>query len=339
MAFTPTEEALVRALLDKQAAILSLAGKEATITSKLGATKVTLSDLVAASSVGDTNLILTRQGATDKSLTPLLLKTYVQSGMATQAGVQAGSYNTAVASGTANAIAADFTPDIALTGGTTVSVRAGSANTSTTPTFAPDGLTAKTIVKGNNLPLAVGDIAGAGHWLEMNFDTTLGKWVLQNPANGVIVASPKVLQVVEATPYTTYTGTAVVIPADDTVPQNTEGLEILSVTITPTSATSRLRIEHLGMYARSNSGTFVTAALFQDSTAGALAAASTRQFDSGETGQIVVQHEMVAGTTSPTTFKIRFGASATTAFVNGTSAARLFGGISAARLRVTEIAA
>ena len=92
---------------------------------------------------------------------------------------------TAVAGGTADAITADFTPNVALTNGTTVIVRAGSANTTTATTFAPDGLTAKTIVKGNNLALAAGDIAGAGHWLEMNFDTALDKWVLQNPTYGI----------------------------------------------------------------------------------------------------------------------------------------------------------
>lgn len=97
---------------------------------------------------------------------------------------------TAVAGGTADAITADFTPNVALANGTTVIVRAGAANTTTTPTFAPDGLAAKTVVKGNNLALAAGDIAGAGHWLEMNFDTALDKWVLQNPYNvGLVVAS------------------------------------------------------------------------------------------------------------------------------------------------------
>lgn len=78
MALTSTEEALVRQLLDQQAAILSLAGNEATITSKLGATKVTLSDLLAASAVGDTDLFLTRQGTTDKSVTGAVLRSTLQ---------------------------------------------------------------------------------------------------------------------------------------------------------------------------------------------------------------------------------------------------------------------
>ena len=106
------------------------------------------------------------------------------------AAVRSIGIPTAVAGGTADAITADFTPNVALTNGTTVIVRAGAANTTTTPTFAPDGLTAKTIVKGNNLALAAGDIAGAGHWLEMTFDTVLDKWVLQNPYNvGLQIAS------------------------------------------------------------------------------------------------------------------------------------------------------
>lgn len=77
MALTSTEEALVRQLLDQQAAILSLAGNESTITSKLGATKVTLADLVAANSVADADLLLTRQGTTDKSVRADILATYM----------------------------------------------------------------------------------------------------------------------------------------------------------------------------------------------------------------------------------------------------------------------
>lgn len=188
MALTSTEEALVRQLLDQQAAILSLAGNEATITSKLGATKVTLSDLVSASAVADADLLLMRQGTNDKSVTPLLLRSYTQDGMATQKGVQAGDYNTSVAAGTADALTGDYTPNVAaLEDGLTLFVRATAANATTTPTFSPDGLPSKTIVKGNNLPLVPADIAGAGHWLEMTFDITLDKWVLQNPATGVSI--------------------------------------------------------------------------------------------------------------------------------------------------------
>jgi hypothetical protein len=87
------------------------------------------------------------------------------------------------AGGTADALTGDFAPDVAaLVDGMRVIVRAGAANTSTTPTFKADGTALKTIVKGNNLPLVAGDISGAGHWLELQYDATLDKWILLNPA-------------------------------------------------------------------------------------------------------------------------------------------------------------
>lgn len=107
----------------------------------------------------------------------------------TPALMQQAAYMSAVAGGTVDAITAAFTPAIAALpaapGTLSVFVRAGGANATTTPTFKADGTLAKAIVKGNNLPLAVGDIAGAGHWLELQYDATLDKWVLQNPALGV----------------------------------------------------------------------------------------------------------------------------------------------------------
>jgi hypothetical protein len=86
MALTATEEALLRQLLEQQAAILSLAENEATITSKLGATKVTLADLVAASSLNGTDLLLARQGTQDKSLTLTLLKSFASGDKVNKAG-------------------------------------------------------------------------------------------------------------------------------------------------------------------------------------------------------------------------------------------------------------
>lgn len=73
MALTGSEEALVRELIAQNAALLSLADNEATITSKLGATIVELSDLSPTASVSGTDLMLIRQGTTDKSITPAVL--------------------------------------------------------------------------------------------------------------------------------------------------------------------------------------------------------------------------------------------------------------------------
>ena len=109
---------------------------------------------------------------------------------------QASSQITATATGTSDALVGTYSPVITtLVNGITLMVRAILANTSATPTFQANSTAVKTIVKGNNLPLVAGDIAGAGHWIELQYDLTLDKWVLLNPATGVTaIISPASIQ-------------------------------------------------------------------------------------------------------------------------------------------------
>lgn len=74
MALTAAEEAQTRELIAQQAAILSLADSEAAIISNLGATDVSLSDLTAATAIDDADLLLIRQGVTDKSVAGSIVK-------------------------------------------------------------------------------------------------------------------------------------------------------------------------------------------------------------------------------------------------------------------------
>lgn len=116
-------------------------------------------------------------------------------------GLQGNACNISAAGGTADAITGSYTPGIsALTNGMTLYVRAGSANATTTPTFTPASgtIAAKTIVKGAGAALAAGDIAGGGHWIELQYDATLDKWVLLNPATGVSSQQVKQLQSITA---------------------------------------------------------------------------------------------------------------------------------------------
>ena len=179
MALTAAEEAQTRELLAQQAAILSLADSEPAIISNLGATDVSLSDLTAATAINDTDLMLVRQGTTDKSVTPSVI------GFSTKTGVQQGAYTVATSAGTADAITIALSPaQIAFSPGPTW-WRATAANTTTTPTVKRDGLSAKTLVKGNNIAVVAGDIPGDGAWMCSQYDATLDKEVLLNPASGV----------------------------------------------------------------------------------------------------------------------------------------------------------
>lgn len=96
--------------------------------------------------------------------------------------VQDGKANWVDGGGTADAITATYSPVItALVDGQLCYVRATAANATTTPTFSPNGLTARTIVKNGGVALAAGDIVGDGHELELRYDLTNTRWELLNP--------------------------------------------------------------------------------------------------------------------------------------------------------------
>lgn len=126
-----------------------------------------------------------------------------------------------------------------------------------------------------------------------------------------------------------------VTPYDDTIPQNTEGNEVLTLAITPTSANSTLEI-----YFSSNGSEALlasnTVALFQDSTADALSAKAFNQIPANGCMTCSLLYKMTAGTTSATTFKIRIGVSTSTYYVNGTAAGRKFGGVASTFLTIKE---
>ncbi len=183
-------------------------------------------------------------------------------------------------------------------------------------------LTADTSPTTDDLVVIVNDPAGT----PANKKATLGN----------VLKLAKVQQVVNTQTGAVATGTTT-IPGDDTIPQNTEGTEFITQAITPTNAGNKLRIDVVLVYSASIIVT-VVAALFQDSTAGALAAVLSTQPGVGYICTMAFTHYMAAGTTSATTFKVRVGgASASTITLNGAGAARLLGGAIASSITITEI--
>ena len=161
---------------------------------------------------------------------------------------------------------------------------------------------------------------------------------VDNIANTSGVTNNRVLQVVNFTTGAVATGTTNV-PFDDTIPQNTEGDEYMSLAITPTSATSKLKIE-INAYFSSALGTVMVGSLFQDNTANALASSWFQQQTAGYRHFLSLSHYMTSGTTSATTFKFRMGGNvATTTTFNGDSGFRKFGGALASNITITEYAA
>lgn len=156
--------------------------------------------------------------------------------------------------------------------------------------------------------------------------------VLTNKTAGVV------LQVVNTMNGAVATGTTT-IPQDNTIPQITEGTEFMTLAITPTSATSKLRIDVVVNGAASSGNSWATG-LFQDSTANALAATNYNVAANNVVSYSGFTHFMTAGTTSSTTFRVRCGTvTAGTFTFNGQSAGRIFGGVIASSITITEIAA
>lgn len=97
--------------------------------------------------------------------------------------VQAGTgLNWTTAGGTSDALTATYTPALSsLVDGQLCLVRATAANLTTTPTFAPNGLTAHTITKNGGQALAVGDIAGNLVEIGLRYNLANTRWELLNP--------------------------------------------------------------------------------------------------------------------------------------------------------------
>jgi hypothetical protein len=148
----------------------------------------------------------------------------------------------------------------------------------------------------------------------------------------------KVVQVVNVQTGAAANGTTV-LPDDDTIPQKTEGVEFMTLAITPTHASNKLLIQVILNVTSGVAVQTIGVALFQDTTAGALASQQIRTADALR-GFQTFNHYMAAGTTSETTFKVRAGGSAAgTTYINGYSSGRVHGGTIASSITITEISA
>lgn len=154
---------------------------------------------------------------------------------------------------------------------------------------------------------------------------------------GVVVLQQSVVDT-EATVVTCSTA----IPYDDTTPQSNEGTEVLSGSITPISASSKLKIEIYVHGSINNSGTqrFIASALFQDSGANAIAVApASTHVDNGGVTQATMHytHFMNSPGTSAITFAVRTGPDSGTFYVNAHfDGNRRYGGIAKSYIHVTE---
>ncbi len=123
-----------------------------------------------------------------------------------------------------------------------------------------------------------------------------------------------------------------------TIPQITEGIEVLSATITPTTADSILLIQSLVHLGPASDGHRYAIMLFQDDTTDALEMATTLAQSGGDMQDLSMQFRKIAGTTSPITFSVRVAPqSGQGVFINRGNVSLIGGGSLNSSLVVWEI--
>jgi hypothetical protein len=171
---------------------------------------------------------------------------------------------------------------------------------------------------------------------------TTGNVLTSDGTNWISSTGGSSVQQVRASTAAT-TSTAATMPTG-TTPQNTNGAEALTLAITPKNASNILLLEvtgYVGIEASASRAGFVWA-LFQDSTAAALSASMcliSNSVTDATLGWAGIRHFMTAGTTSSTTFKLRFGttsAASAVALSSTAGPANNLGGVPTIVMTITE---
>lgn len=136
--------------------------------------------------------------------------------------------------------------------------------------------------------------------------------------------------------YTTSADLTTAIPYDDSIPQNGEGTQVLTASITPLKTTNRVRARVMGFGAGNVSVVTMSVALFRNSVADALRASGERATQTDAANPLMLEFEDSPGSTSAQTYNVRVGPDAGTMRLNGTSTARRFGGVAAMTLVLEE---
>jgi hypothetical protein len=138
--------------------------------------------------------------------------------------------------------------------------------------------------------------------------------------------------------YATYSSHTTTVPLDDTIPQNTEGTQILAVTTdTLASASNRLRVTvHMPINTNSTlNNNFLM--LFRDSVANALQVSIKTMPAAAYHEPMTLQYEYAPGATTAVAFKVRVGVDGGTGYINGNSSGRLMGGAAKVTMVVEEV--
>jgi hypothetical protein len=138
--------------------------------------------------------------------------------------------------------------------------------------------------------------------------------------------------------YTGTTGITATTPIDDSIPQIGEGIEVMTATLTPKSASNKLRIRARGSFVIDGSGVGYAIHIHRDATGDALAADMSTSNTGNRAEVFTIEYEATTGSTAATTIHLRAGVASSTMRPNGSAApARVGGGAQRWTLVVEEV--
>jgi len=164
----------------------------------------------------------------------------------------------------------------------------------------------------------------------------LKKITRQNLRNSMLPAG-SILQT-HYSEYKTATTVSDVIPFDDTIPQVTEGFQVFSQAITPSSTSSKILVEWQLWAGRNGTALCFISALFRNSGVDAITTVcSNAPTISQVPGQVCGFFLDSPNTTSATTYTLRVGPNGNSFELNGSGVGRRFGGNGICTFKVSEI--
>ncbi len=219
--------------------------------------------------------------------------------------------------GSANAYAVAPTPAIgSYAAGVMALLRPSVANTGAS-TLAMNGLSAVAIKMPDGTDTPADVLKTSGAYLLLHNGT---HFCLLNPS---AAQNSGCLQSL-ATTFTSTSTTVNSIPMDDTIPTSSEGVEIMSISITPKSATSRMVIRAQGIAGHASAGYLISGIFINSASAAHYSNSDAAPATNASKASILCTHS--PGSTAPVTYKLRIGGSGGGIRYNGSYSGRVLGG-------------
>ena len=139
--------------------------------------------------------------------------------------------------------------------------------------------------------------------------------------------------------YSTSATLGTLTPFDDSIPQITEGVQVLTATVTPSSTSSTILIKVAAQVSATVAGTLITTAVHRNSSTDAIAASFSGIGSGDHLYPMHLSYEDSPSTTSAVTYTVRIGANTNGCVINGNSSGRIGGGSQVAAIDLMEIKA